>query len=151
MLTPSGPWPPSEDTSILLCHLLMSYLLIFLWSVICLSGHVLPSCSWFSTSLVLKKFPIMYLFCNPFIFQSYLCIICLTVKIFNSMVKYTLQPLQVKFPSIHFLCPMMFNTPPPPNQSNQSLYQSILLSPSISLFLYVYLPTYLYASISIYL
>ena len=34
----SGPWPPSEQASILLCLLLVSSILVFLGSVMCPSG-----------------------------------------------------------------------------------------------------------------
>jgi hypothetical protein len=40
--TPSGPWPPSEDASILLCLLLVSPILLLLWSVVCSSGRRPP-------------------------------------------------------------------------------------------------------------
>jgi hypothetical protein len=36
---PSGPWPPSEDASVLLCLLLISSILLFLWSVMGSSGR----------------------------------------------------------------------------------------------------------------
>ena len=39
---PSGPWPPLEDTSILLCLLLVSSILVFLVSVMCHSGQHPP-------------------------------------------------------------------------------------------------------------
>jgi len=40
--TPSGPWPPSEGTSILLCLLLVFSILLFLRSVMCPSGQRPP-------------------------------------------------------------------------------------------------------------
>jgi len=37
---PSGPWVPSEDASILLCLLLVSFILVFLEYVMCPSGRL---------------------------------------------------------------------------------------------------------------
>ena len=39
---PSGPGPPSEDASILLCFLLVSFILVFLGPAMCLSGRLPP-------------------------------------------------------------------------------------------------------------
>ena len=39
---PSGPWSPSEDASMLLCHLLLSSILVILGSMICFSRRRSP-------------------------------------------------------------------------------------------------------------
>ena len=57
-LPPPGPWPPSEDLSILHCLLLVSSILVFynLWCVP--QDDVVPSFSWFSHWSSIKTFPI---------------------------------------------------------------------------------------------
>ena len=66
-----GPWPLSEDSSILLCLLLVSSILVFLGSVMCHSGRCPPIMFLLFALTLYYEFAIKSDFWDPFIFHSY--------------------------------------------------------------------------------
>ena len=64
--SPSGPWPPSADTSVLLCLLPVASILVFLESVMFSTRDILPSYCWFSPWSWIMIFHIKRVFLGVF-------------------------------------------------------------------------------------